>query len=217
MSTTMASDQHSTAMISHAPGKEKMMAIAPFGGSAPSIPDPDRDVLGGKGLGLQEMSSIGIDVPPGFTLTTPLCQVYEKLGDLPQDLWHEVDKAIARVEKDMGRKFGSAENPLLFSCRSGAKISMPGMMDTVLNVGLTKETVEGLATSTGNRRFAYDAYRRLLDMFGDVSMMKGLSKLMFFDQLLSIAYCYVSFSSISLSTRLSSVFRTRHLKRSSNP
>lgn len=121
------------------------------------------------------MSSIHINVPPGFTLTTPLCQVYEQHGDLPDSLWHKIDEAIARVEQDMGRKFGTAtytpddqQHPLLFSCRSGAKMSMPGMMDTVLNVGLNKNNVEGLAMATGNRRFAYDAYRRLLDMFGDV-------------------------------------------------
>ena len=161
--------EQDTSTLSEVGGEDKVMAIVPFGGSARSVANPDRDILGGKGLGLQEMSSIGIDVPPGFTLTTPLCQVYEKNGDLPEALWDQVDKAIARVEEDLGRKFGDAENPLLFSCRSGAKISMPGMMDTVLNVGLTKETVEGLAKSTGNRRFAYDAYRRLLDMFGDVS------------------------------------------------
>ena len=139
-------------------------AIVPFGGSAPRVANPNKDILGGKGLGLQEMSSIGIDVPPGFTLITELCQVFDKHGDLPAELWALVDKAVERVERDMGRKFGDASGaqPLLFSCRSGAKISMPGMMDTVLNVGLNKETVEGMAKATGNRRFAFDAYRRLL-------------------------------------------------------
>lgn len=155
--------------LSSEAGPDNIQCCVPFGGSAPSVRNPARDILGGKGLGLQEMSSIGIDVPPGFTLTTPLCQVFDKHGDLPEELWLEVDRAIERVENDLGRKFGNATNPLLFSCRSGAAISMPGMMDTVLNVGLTKDTVEGLAKATGNRRFAYDAYRRLLDMFGDVS------------------------------------------------
>ncbi|KAL7557705.1 hypothetical protein ACA910_018500 [Epithemia clementina (nom. ined.)] len=183
--STMAVDQDTAAtMISGVPGKDRVPAVVPFGGSAPKVPNPDKDILGGKGLGLQEMSSIGIDVPPGFTLTTPLCQVYDKHGDLPEELWAEVDKAIARVEADLGRKFGDPENPLLFSCRSGAKISMPGMMDTVLNVGLTKETVEGLAKSTGNRRFAYDAYRRLLDMFGDVVL--GIPHEAFEDKLESL-------------------------------
>ena len=139
-------------------------AIVPFGGSAPHVENPNKDILGGKGMGLQEMSSIGIDVPPGFTLITKLCQVFDEKGDLPAELWALVDKAVERVEQDMGRKFGdtSGAQPLLFSCRSGAKISMPGMMDTVLNVGLNKESVEGMAKATGNRRFAFDAYRRLL-------------------------------------------------------
>jgi len=109
-------------------------AIAPFGGSAHPVPHPDKQILGGKGFGLQEMSSLGIDVPPGFTLATPLCQVYQDKGDLPDEMWKEVEHAIKRVEEDMGRKFGDSENPLLFSCRSGAAVSMPGMMDTVLNI-----------------------------------------------------------------------------------
>ena len=100
------------------------------------------------------MSRIGVDVPPGFTLTTPLCDVYDKYGDLPTELWDAVKHAVTRVEKDMGRTYGDSENPLLFSCRSGAAVSMPGMMDTVLNIGLNSETVEGLAKTTGNPRFA---------------------------------------------------------------
>lgn len=102
-------------------------SIIAFGGSAPAVQNPDKDLLGGKGLGLQEMHGIGIDVPPGFTLITPLCQIFDEKGDLPEELWKGVDDAIARVEKDMGRKFGDASGaqPLLFSCRSGAKISMP--------------------------------------------------------------------------------------------
>jgi pyruvate,orthophosphate dikinase len=114
------------------------------------------------------MTSIGIDVPPGFTLTTNLCDVYDKYGDLPSELWDATKQAIKRVESDMGRKYGDKENPLLFSCRSGAAVSMPGMMDTVLNIGLNSETVEGLAKTTGNARFAWDAFRRLLDMYGQV-------------------------------------------------
>jgi pyruvate,orthophosphate dikinase len=113
---------------------ELVQAIVPFGGSAPSVPNPNKNILGGKGLGLQEMSSIGIDVPPGFTLTTPLCSVFQETGDLPNDLWLEVENAVKTVEADMGRKFGDPEHPLLFSCRSGAAVSMPGMMDTVLNI-----------------------------------------------------------------------------------
>ena len=109
-------------------------ALVLFGGSAPSVEKPDRAILGGKGLGLQEMSRIGVDVPPGFTLITPLCQVYDKENDLPQEMWKKVKDAIKSVEKDTGKKFGAEVNPLLFSCRSGAAISMPGMMDTVLNI-----------------------------------------------------------------------------------
>lgn len=108
--------------------------IVGFGGSAPPVKNPDKKILGGKGLGLQEMGSIGIAVPPGFTLTTQLCQEYQKTGDLSEEVWARVKLAIQRVEKDMGRKFGDPANPLLVSCRSGAAISMPGMMDTVLNV-----------------------------------------------------------------------------------
>lgn len=109
-------------------------ALVNFGGSAPPVDAPDKAILGGKGLGLQEMGRIGVDVPPGFTLVTKLCQVYQKADDLPKEMWDMVRAAIERVEKDTGKKFGSEENPLLFSCRSGAAISMPGMMDTVLNI-----------------------------------------------------------------------------------
>ena len=112
----------------------KVQAVVPFGGSAPGVKNPVKQILGGKGLGLQEMSSIGINVPPGFTLTTPLCSVYQESNDLPPHIWDEVKIAIDRLEKDMGKQFGRAENPLLLSCRSGAAVSMPGMMDTVLNV-----------------------------------------------------------------------------------
>lgn len=108
--------------------------IVRFGGTAKPVPNPDKNILGGKGLGLQEMSSVGINVPPGFTLTTALCQAYQTTGDLTEEVWEKSKLAIQEVEKDMGRKFGDASNPLLLSCRSGAAISMPGMMDTVLNV-----------------------------------------------------------------------------------
>jgi pyruvate,orthophosphate dikinase len=142
--------------------------IIPFGGSAPPQDHPDKAIVGGKGLGLQEMHRLGVLVPPGFTLTTPLCQMFQDNGDLPAHMWKAVEEAVARVEQDMGKKYGDKENPLLFSCRSGGAVSMPGMMDTVLNIGLNSETVEGLAKATGNPRFAYDAFRRLLDMYGDV-------------------------------------------------
>jgi pyruvate,orthophosphate dikinase len=126
-------------------------------------------LLGGKGANLAEMTSIGLPVPPGFTITTETCAAYYKAGQrLPHGLMNEVHKNIALLEKETGKKFGSNDNPLLVSVRSGAAASMPGMMDTILNLGLTDASVEGLAKATGNRRFAYDSYRRLIKMFGDV-------------------------------------------------
>lgn len=108
--------------------------IIGFGGSAVPQDKPDKQIVGGKGLGLQEMSRIGIDVPPGFTLTTDVCQLYEANGALPDEMWQKIIAGVKRIEKDMGKQFGSVDNPLLFSCRSGAAISMPGMMDTVLDI-----------------------------------------------------------------------------------
>ncbi|MEO1583283.1 MAG: pyruvate, phosphate dikinase [Planctomycetota bacterium] len=128
-------------------------------------------LIGGKGANLADMTSIGLPVPPGMTITTDTCAAYNAGGKrLPQGMMNEVAKNMATLEKEMGKKFGDAKNPLLVSVRSGAAVSMPGMMDTVLNLGLTDESVEALAEATGNRRFAYDAYRRLINMFGDVVM-----------------------------------------------
>lgn len=130
-----------------------------------------KELLGGKGANLAEMTSIGLPVPPGMTITTDTCAKYNEGGQrLPHGLMNEVAKSMAILEKELGKKFGDAKNPLLVSVRSGAKVSMPGMMDTILNLGLTDESVEALAEQTGNRRFAYDAYRRLINMFGDVVM-----------------------------------------------
>jgi pyruvate,orthophosphate dikinase len=130
-----------------------------------------KPVLGGKGANLADMTSIGLPVPPGFTITTDTCALYYKAGQrLPTGLMNEVHKNVAILEKELGKKFGDNDNPLLVSVRSGAAVSMPGMMDTILNLGLTDAAVEGLARATGNRRFAYDAYRRLINMFGDVVM-----------------------------------------------
>jgi len=153
----------------------KVTSIFPFGGSSITKKDDlvlDREIVGGKGLGLQVMGSIGIDIPPGFTMPTTLCQVYAEHGDLPKEIWDDLEINIKRIEKDTNKVFGDETNPLLFSVRSGAAISMPGMMDTVLNIGLNDTTVEGLAKATQNPRFAWDAYRRLLNMFGDV--VKGI-------------------------------------------
>ncbi len=128
-----------------------------------------RDLLGGKGANLAEMTGIGLPVPPGFTITTEVCQAYYQGGQkLPENLMGEVRKAVAMLEKELGKKFGDEKNPLLVSVRSGAAASMPGMMNTILNLGLTDVSVAGLAKATGNQRFAYDAYRRVINMFGDV-------------------------------------------------
>jgi pyruvate,orthophosphate dikinase len=128
-------------------------------------------LLGGKGANLADMCEIGLPVPPGFTITTDTCAAYNRAGQrLPVGLMNEVHKYVNQLEKETGKKFGSSENPLLVSVRSGAAVSMPGMMDTILNLGLTDAAVEGLAKVTGNRRFAFDSYRRLINMFGDVVM-----------------------------------------------
>jgi pyruvate,orthophosphate dikinase len=130
-----------------------------------------KELLGGKGAGLAEMTNLGISVPPGFTITTEACVEYYKLGKkYPPGMWDQVLAALKRVERSMGLGFGDPERPLLVSVRSGARASMPGMMDTVLNVGLTTKTVEGLAARTRNERFAQDSYRRFITMFGSIVM-----------------------------------------------
>jgi pyruvate,orthophosphate dikinase len=128
-----------------------------------------KQLLGGKGANLAEMTSIGLPVPPGFTITTQCCDLYYKSGKkLPPGLMDDVRKAVATLEKETGKKFGDPKNPLLVSVRSGAAASMPGMMNTILNLGLNDESVRGLAAATNNERFAYDSYRRVINMFGDV-------------------------------------------------
>ena len=128
-----------------------------------------RNLLGGKGANLAEMNVVGMPVPPGFTVTTEVCTYYyDNNKTYPSDLKDQVRAAVAEVEKIMGKKFADANNPLLFSVRSGARVSMPGMMDTVLNLGLNDETVQALAKASGSERFAYDSYRRFLQMFSDV-------------------------------------------------
>jgi len=129
-----------------------------------------REVLGGKGADLAEMTRIGIPVPPGFTITTKACAFFSTNKKWPKELKEQVDKNIARLEKEMDKKLGDAVNPLLVSVRSGAAVSMPGMMDTVLNLGMNDETVLGQVRKTGNERFAWDSYRRFLQMFGNVVM-----------------------------------------------
>src|SRR5688572_28205663 len=128
-----------------------------------------KQLLGGKGANLAEMTSIGLPVPPGFTITTEVCDLYYKNNrKLPSELMDEVASNVAMLEKELGKKFGDNANPLLVSVRSGAAVSMPGMMNTILNLGLNDQAVVGLANATGNERFAYDAYRRLINMYGDV-------------------------------------------------
>ena len=132
-----------------------------------------KNILGGKGANLAEMTNLGIPVPPGFTLTTKLCMAYLEHGVYPKSLENEVQSAVENIEMIMGQKFGDPDNPLLVSIRSGARQSMPGMMETVLNVGLTKKTIPGLINKTNNPRFVYDAYRRLITMYSDVVMEKS--------------------------------------------
>ncbi|MGH2770527.1 MAG: pyruvate, phosphate dikinase [Actinomycetota bacterium] len=129
-----------------------------------------KDLLGGKGANLAEMTNLGLPVPPGFTITTQACREYLRTGEMPEGLMEEVARHMSSLEKKMGKRFGDAENPLLVSVRSGAKFSMPGMMDTVLNLGLNDSTVEGLVRQYGDERFAYDAYRRFIQMFGKIVM-----------------------------------------------
>jgi len=128
-----------------------------------------KDLLGGKGAGLAEMTNAGLPVPPGFTITTQACNAYYSSGEqFPEGMWNQVLSALKKVEAATGKEFGNLSNPLLVSVRSGAKFSMPGMMDTVLNLGLNEETLQGLASLTSNERFALDAYRRFIQMFGKI-------------------------------------------------
>src|SRR5680860_1239194 len=129
-----------------------------------------KELLGGKGANLSEMVSLGIPVPSGFIITTEACIYYSETGGYPEGLETEIDDHLKTLESEAGKDFGDREDPLLVSVRSGAVVSMPGMMDTVLNLGLNDVTVKGLAESTGNPRFAYDSYRRFIQMFGEVVM-----------------------------------------------
>ena len=145
--------------------------IYAFGGGRAEGDATMRDLLGGKGAGLAEMTNAGLPVPPGFTITTEACNDYFAAGEtLPDGLWDDVLDAVRDVERETGKGFGDASNPLLVSVRSGAKFSMPGMMDTVLNLGLNEETLQGLISLTGNDRFGWDAYRRFIQMFGRIVM-----------------------------------------------
>ena len=144
-----------------------------FYGGGKKMTDGDRsmrEILGGKGANLAEMCNADVPVPPGFTVSTEACAVYEEKGSYPKEMMQQVKLELAKLEKLEGKKLGDAKNPLLLSVRSGAAQSMPGMMDTVLNLGMTDKSVKGFAEATGNPRAAYDCYRRFIDMFGDVVM-----------------------------------------------
>src|SRR5947208_1458650 len=139
-----------------------------FGGSKADGNGKMKDELGGKGAGLAEMTNAGLPVPPGFTIQTEACREYMRLGHVSEEVDRQMEEALAHLEKLQGQKLGTGENPLLVSVRSGAKFSMPGMMDTILNLGLNDESVEALARRSNNPRFAADSYRRLIQMFGNV-------------------------------------------------
>src|SRR5450631_1339764 len=139
-----------------------------FGGGKAEGNGKMKDVLGGKGAGLAEMTNAALPVPPGFTIQTEACREYMRRGEVSKDIDHQMEDALAQLETLQGQKLGKGDNPLLVSVRSGAKFSMPGMMDTILNLGLNDQSVEALAKRSGNPRFAYDSYRRLIQMFGSV-------------------------------------------------
>jgi len=154
-----------------------------FGGKRVEGNAQMKALLGGKGAGLAEMSSISLPVPPGFTITTEVCSFYNENGfKYPENLKAQVESAMEEIEKIQCKKFGDEKNPLLVAVRSGARVSMPGMMDTILNLGLNDNTVEGLAQKTNNKRFAYDSYRRFIQMYGSIVMHISMQK---FEQILS--------------------------------
>src|SRR5437588_7615205 len=139
-----------------------------FGGGKADGNGKMKDDLGGKGAGLAEMTNAGLPVPPGFTIQTEACREYMRGQTVSKQVDQQMEEALQRLEKLQGQKLGKGENPLLVSVRSGAKFSMPGMMDTILNLGLNDESVEALASRSKNPRFAYDSYRRLIHMFGSI-------------------------------------------------
>src|SRR5216110_4042315 len=139
-----------------------------FGGGKADGNGKMKDELGGKGAGLAEMTNAGLPVPPGFTIQTEACREYMRLGHVSEEVDRHMEEALAHLEKLQGQKLGSGENPLLVSVRSGAKFSMPGMMDTILNLGLNDETVKALERKSNSPRFAYDCYRRFIQMYGNV-------------------------------------------------
>ncbi len=150
-----------------------MKTVYFFGDGKADGSTSDKNILGGKGANLAEMTILGIPVPPGFTISTDICAYFMQTGAYPADLTNEVENNLRQTENIMGKTFGDSKNPLLVSVRSGARKSMPGMMETVLNIGLTSQTIPGLIQKSGDERFAYDAYRRLITMYADVVMEKA--------------------------------------------
>ena len=148
-----------------------------FGGGSADGDGSMKDILGGKGAGLAEMSRAGVPVPPGFTISTEVCNLFFENGNkVPKEVDDQIHKALAKLESQIGKKLGGVDDPLLLSVRSGAKFSMPGMMNTILNLGLNDQTTETLLKKTGNPRFAFDCYRRFIQMFGEVSMQINMEK-----------------------------------------
>src|SRR5215470_13323960 len=162
MSVTVSSPQAPTRT------SESTRYVFFFGGGKADGHGKMKDELGGKGAGLAEMTNAGLPVPPGFTIQTAGCREYMKTGKVAPAIEQQMSAALARLQDLQGQKLGAGENPLLVSVRSGAKFSMPGMMDTILNLGLNDESVKSLARKSQNERFAYDSYRRLIQMFGNV-------------------------------------------------
>src|SRR6476620_5323592 len=148
-----------------------------FGGGTADGDGTMKDTLGGKGAGLAEMSRAGVPVPPGFTISTEVCNLFFENGNkVPKEVDGQIHDALKKLESQMGKKLGDPNDPLLLSVRSGAKFSMPGMMNTILNLGLNDETTEGLTKKTKNPRFAYDCYRRFIQMFGEVAQNIDMEK-----------------------------------------
>jgi pyruvate,orthophosphate dikinase len=171
MTTTAPRSKTSTKRPRRTAGGKNPKMVYYFGSLKTEGDASKKELLGGKGANLAEMTSIGLPVPPGFTVTTEACAAYYEQGEkMPAGLMDQVHKNVDMLQKETGKVFGAKENPLLLSVRSGAKVSMPGMMDTVLNLGMTDAAVAGMCEASGDDRFAYDAYRRLINMFGDVVM-----------------------------------------------
>src|SRR5690349_1611931 len=166
MATTMVEPEVQESSKTSA--KTSTKYVYSFGGGKADGNGKMKDVLGGKGAGLAEMTNAGLPVPPGFTIQTEACREYMRKGGVSEEVDRQMDEALAKLETLQGQKLGQGDNPLLVSVRSGAKFSMPGMMDTILNLGLNDESVEALSRRSNNPRFANDSYRRLIQMFGNV-------------------------------------------------